>query len=325
MAPAENNQGHRNKDIAMKVTVLVPTYRRPADLARCLAALQRQTRAPDEVVVVARADDEATHTCLRDPAVPGKLPLSVALVEVPGQVAALNRGLDAASGDVIAITDDDAAPHPDWVARIARAFQSDSCLGGLGGRDIVHERNGILRGQKPCVGIVRWYGRTIGNHHIGHGHAREVHVLKGVNMAFRREAIGTLRFDARLRGNGAQVHCEMGFSLDVHRRSWKLVYDPALLVEHFPSQRGDEDQRFTFNDTAFYNASFNLRLIMCEHLSPPGRWAFVVYSTLIGDRADPGFLRALSLAFERGGLALAFRKWRVGLRAMRGAWQEAAR
>jgi hypothetical protein len=119
----------------------------------------------------------------------------------------------------------------------------------------------------------------------------------------------------------------MAFSLDVRRRGWTLVYDPALLVEHFPAQRRDEDPRFVFNDTAFYNASFNLRLIMCEHLTPPGRWAFVVYSTLIGDRADPGFLRALSLslAFERGGMALAFRKWRVGLRAMRGAWQEAAR
>jgi GT2 family glycosyltransferase len=240
-------------------------------------------------------------------------------------VAAYNLGIESACGDVLCFTDDDAAPHSDWVARIARAFQSDPGLGGLGGRDIVHERNGILQGQKPCVGIVRWYGRTIGNHHIGHGQAREVHVLKGVNMAFRREAIGTLRFDARLRGSGAQVHCEMGFSLDVRRRGWKLVYDPALLVEHFPAQRGDEDQRFTFNDAAFYNASFNLRLIMCEHLTPPGRWAFVAYSTLIGDRADPGFLRALSLAFERGGLALALRKWRVGLRAMRGAWQEAVR
>ena len=122
----------------MKVTVLVPTYRRPADLARCLAALQRQSRAPDEVVVVARADDDATHMCLRDPAVPGKLPLSVALVDVPGQVAALNRGLDAATGDIIAITDDDAAPHADWVGRIAGAFENDARLGALGGRDWVH-------------------------------------------------------------------------------------------------------------------------------------------------------------------------------------------
>ena len=62
----------------MKITVLVPTYRRPQDLARCLAALQKQERVPDEVVVVARPDDEATHACLADPLVVGALPLNVA-------------------------------------------------------------------------------------------------------------------------------------------------------------------------------------------------------------------------------------------------------
>ncbi|WP_454825252.1 glycosyltransferase family 2 protein [Paraburkholderia xenovorans] len=310
----------------VKVSVIVPTYRRTADLARCLAALDAQERRADEVIVIARHDDYATLDWLRTREASRPDPRRlVVLVRKPGVVAAYNLGIESASGDVLCFTDDDAAPHADWVARIARAFERDATLGGLGGRDIVHERNGILQGQKPRVGIVRWYGRTIGNHHIGHGEAREVHVLKGVNMSFRREAIGALRFDARLLGTGAQVHCEMAFSLDVQRRGWKLIYDPTLLVEHFPAQRSDEDQRFIFNDAAFYNASFNLRLIMCEYLTPPGRWAFVVYSTLIGDRADPGFLRALSLAFERGGVALALRKWRVGLRAMRGAWQEAMR
>ncbi|WP_144113624.1 glycosyltransferase family 2 protein [Paraburkholderia sp. BCC1886] len=311
---------------SLKVSVIVPTYRRTADLARCLAALAAQERRADEIIVIARHDDHATLDWLRTHDMhSADSRRRLVLVERPGVVAAYNRGIDSATGDVLCFTDDDAAPHTDWIARIARAFESDASLGGIGGRDIVHERNGILQGQKLRVGLVRWYGRTIGNHHIGHGSAREVQVLKGVNMAWRRAAIGTLRFDARLRGTGAQVHCEMAFSLDVQRRGWTLIYDPSLLVEHFPAQRSDEDQRFTFNDAAFYNASFNLRLIMCEYLTPPGRWAFVAYSTLIGDRADPGFLRALSLAFERGGAALAFRKWRVGLRAMRGAWQEAMR
>jgi glycosyltransferase involved in cell wall biosynthesis len=310
----------------VKVSVIVPTYRRTADLARCLAALDAQTRHADEVIVIVRHDDYATLDWLRTREANRPDPRRcVVLVQQPGVVAAYNLGVESAGGDVLCFTDDDAAPHADWIARIAGAFESDPALGGLGGRDIVHERNGILQGKKLRVGLVRWYGRTIGNHHIGHGAAREVQVLKGVNMAFRRKAIGTLRFDARLRGSGAQVHCEMAFSLDVQRRGWTLIYDPSLLVEHFPAPRSDEDQRFTFNDAAFYNASFNLRLIMCEYLTPAGRWAFVVYSTLIGDRADPGFLRALSLAFERGGVALALRKWRVGLRAMRGAWQEAAR
>jgi glycosyltransferase involved in cell wall biosynthesis len=314
----------------MKVSVIVPTYRCTADLARCLAALDAQERRADEVIVIARHDDYATLDWLRTRAAIRPDPRRfVLLIRTPGIVAAYNLGIESASGHVLCFTGDDAAPHGDWVARIARAFAGDPTLGGLGGRDILHERahgrDGIAQGREPCVGLVRWYGRIIGNHHVGHGEARAVQVLKGVNMAFRREAIGALRFDARLRGTGAQAHCETAFSLDVQRRGWTLIYDPSLLVEHFPAQRGHEDPRLTFNDVAFYNASFNLRLIMCEYLSPAGRWAFVAYSTLIGDPSDPGFLRALSLAFERGGVGLALRKWRVGLRAMRGAWQEAVR
>ncbi|MET5020333.1 glycosyltransferase family A protein, partial [Burkholderia pseudomallei] len=84
-------------------------FRRPSDHARCLIALQRQRVAPDVVIVVARPDDDVTHERLAAPAVRGALALRVVTVDVPGQVAALIRGLDAARGDVIAITDDDAA------------------------------------------------------------------------------------------------------------------------------------------------------------------------------------------------------------------------
>ncbi len=309
-----------------KVSVIVPTYRRTADLARCLAALDAQERRADEVIVIVRHDDHASLDWLRTREANRPDPHRwVVLLHQPGVVAAYNLGIDSASGDVLCFTDDDATPHTDWIARIVRAFECDPALGGLGGCDIVHERDGALQIPEPCVDLVRWYGRAVGHHAADHGQAREVQMLTGVSMSFRREAIGTLRFDTRLRGADAPVHCEMAFSLDVQRRGWKLIYDPALWVERIPTRRNDGDQQAIFSDTAFYNASFNRRLIMCEHLSPPGRWAFVVYATLIGDREDPGFLRALSLAFGRGGVALALRKWRVGLRAMRGAWQEAMR
>lgn len=319
----------------MKVSVIVPSYRRIADLERCLAALAAQQRPADEIVVVARRTDEPTLAWLGAPATLGTsgtarllacgAALRVAIVDEPGVVAAYNRGLDTATGDILCFTDDDAAPHPDWVARIVRAFEASPRLGGIGGRDIVHENGAILQGRKSAVGLVSWYGRAVGNHHIGHGPPRHVQVLKAVNMAFRRAAVTGVRFDPRLRGSGAQVHCEMAFSLEVWRRNWTLVYDPDLRVEHYPSARSDEDGRNVFSDIAFFNATFNLRLIMCEHLPPLQRWVFVAYSMLIGTRADPGFARALLLALQGDSPALALRKWWIGLRAMHGAWREAAR
>jgi len=125
-------------------------------------------------------------------------------------VAALNTGLDAA-GDIIAITDDDAAPH-DWLAHIETHFLSDSCVGGVGGRDWVYPRHSAGRWRTQGDRSVHWFGRVIGNHHLGVGEPREVDVLKGVNMNYRRAAIANLRFDQRLRVQELR-HNDMAFSL----------------------------------------------------------------------------------------------------------------
>lgn len=303
----------------MKVTVLVPTYRRPDDLARCLSALLHQQRSPDQIVVVARADDAATHTCLADHVTPRVLPVDVAIVDEPGQVAALNRGLDAAKGDVVAITDDDAAPRGDWVARIAAAFEADPKLGALGGRDWVHEGGRMLDGERPLVGKVRLSGRVVGNHHLGVGGAREVDLLKGANMSYRREAIRDIRFDRRLRGTGAQVHNDMAFSMSVKRAGWKLVYDPLVAVDHFPAPRFGEDPRNAQTLAATRNAAYNLHLILRGQLPPLHRVTAWWWYALVGTRVYPGLVHA-GLGVLRQQRA-AFARWR----AVRGGAHEARR
>src|SRR4051812_1350509 len=111
----------------LTISVLVPTYRRPADLKRCLAALRAQARPADEVLIVARPEDDATHRAIETEMAESN-PFALRVIEtgLGGQVTALNRGLDAARGDIVAITDDDAAPRIDWLARIDEAFASDA-------------------------------------------------------------------------------------------------------------------------------------------------------------------------------------------------------
>jgi GT2 family glycosyltransferase len=236
--------------------------------------------------------------------------LRIALVEVPGQVAALNRGLDVATGDVIAITDDDAAPRPDWAQRIAAAFEADPRLGALGGRDWVHQRGRVLDGARPLVGKVRPSGRIIGNHHLGVGGAREVDLLKGAKMSYRREAVLTIRFDNRLRGAGAQVHNDMAFSMSVKNAGWKLVYDPQVAVDHFPAERFDDDRRDAQTMQSVRNAAYNLHLILRDALPPVRREAAWWWYTLVGTRVYPGMAHALlALASRHSSATLS--RWRA--------------
>ena len=90
------------------VTVVVPTVGRPELLARCLAALERQTlpRGEYEVIVV---DDSVLRS---------------------GPAAARNRGWRRAHADLIAFTDDDTEPQPQWLENGVRALQHADAAAG---------------------------------------------------------------------------------------------------------------------------------------------------------------------------------------------------
>ena len=299
----------------LTISVVIPSYCRPKDLARCLDALKKQKRPADEVLVVVRDTDTETWTFVQT-LNSEFLPLRTATVSVSGVVAAMNAGMDAACGEIIAFTDDDAAPHTDWLERIEAHFLSDSNIGGVGGRDWVYHGTELEEGEREVVGQVQWFGRVIGEHHLGVGEAREVDVLKGVNMSFRRSAIGQMHFDPRMRGTGAQVHFELAFSLALKRAGWKLIYDPKVAVNHYPAQRFDEDQRNRFNDIALINAVHNETLVLLENLPSTRRTAFVFWATFMGTRDAPGFLQWLRFLPKEGTLA-----GQKLLASLRGRWQ----
>ena len=289
------------------ITVVVPTYRRPAQLRACLEGLAGQEVAPLQVVVARRPDDEASGQVL------ATAPLELTVVDAPpgGVLAAMGAGLAASQGAVIAFCDDDAVPRPEWIARLGSAFGAD--VVGVGGRDVLHEPDGSLRPTSLTedVGRIGTFGRLTGNHHRGRGPARDVEVLKGVNCAYRRAA---LALPTGLRGEGAQVHFEVAIGLRLQRFG-RLRYDPSIVVDHQPAPRFDHDARDAASAAAVFDSAFNLTLALSARSSGLV-WRHVLYATVLGDRAQPGVLRAAAALFDPRDHTTAGRL----LPALRGAW-----
>jgi len=206
------------------------------------------------------------------------------LTDRAGQVAALNAGTALVRCDIIAITDDDAAPRPDWISGLITHF-GDPRVAAVGGRDVVH---GAVERRHQVVGRVAWHGRITGNHHRGIGPARTVDLLKGANMAFRTEWLRRFGFDERLRGAGAQVHNDLRLCLEIRRAGGRLVYDPAVVVDHYPAARPAGDGRMPATMAALEDEVHNETLALLDFLPPLRRAAWVLWVVLLGTRRRPG-------------------------------------
>lgn len=140
------------------ISVVIPTYDRPTQLAVCLGGLARSRFPPErfEVVVV----DDGSPAPL-DPVVePLRSSLRLTLVRQPnrGPAAARNAGAAAARGELLAFTDDDCVPDPDWLEALARhAAQRPGHL--IGGRTInMLPRNAFSAASQHLVSFLYDYG-----------------------------------------------------------------------------------------------------------------------------------------------------------------------
>lgn len=111
----------------MKISVVIPHLNQPEMLAACLQSLAAGRRQPDEVIVVDNGSAQLPEAVCA--AHPGTRLLQEA---TPGPGPARNRGVAAATGEVLAFIDADCRAHPGWLEAAEAALQDPEAqiLGG---------------------------------------------------------------------------------------------------------------------------------------------------------------------------------------------------
>lgn len=113
--------------ITASISIVIPTFRRPGLLYKCLTAIycQRYPGCFFEVIVVSDGPDAQTGALVLEFA--QKHPdFCIAFHSLPfqrGPAAARNCGWHRSSGDLIVFTDDDCIPDPDWLSAYWRAYR----------------------------------------------------------------------------------------------------------------------------------------------------------------------------------------------------------
>jgi GT2 family glycosyltransferase len=116
----------------LEVSVVVPSHDRADRLATLLDALAEQTLAPDRFeVVLAHTYDAGTAARLFDDHPLTRAGVLRPLAVDPGEARAArqrNRGWRAARAPLIAFTDDDCRPTPDWLERLVDTHRDDGTI-----------------------------------------------------------------------------------------------------------------------------------------------------------------------------------------------------
>jgi len=228
---------------APRVSVVVCTHNGAHLLPTVLAALAAQRLAGAELEVVVIADQ-----CEDDS---GRIAAAAGARVYPvigdgGLAAARNTGIDRSTGEIIAFTDDDCEPDPDWVAELLRPFADDS-VDGVGGRTVPASDAGLVFGyitaRNPLTPLpagllntdrlfrLRTYLRDGQGPTAELQTGTELYSVTGANMAFRRRLLDRLGgFDARIRFGGEEEDlCRRAHAADPPAR---FVYAAQALVRH---------------------------------------------------------------------------------------------
>jgi glucosyl-dolichyl phosphate glucuronosyltransferase len=219
----------------MNASIVIATVNRAAELRGTLESLAKvRPPGPVELIVVDNRSRDETADVVAEAASSYPFPIRYLFEPEPGKYAALNAGIRAARGRIIAATDDDARFEGDWLEQALDGLDRQSC-DFVGGRVMP-----IWGASKPA-----WLSEHSSLHAkvvalLDHGSSirefgQNISWPLGVNVAYRREVFDRVGlFDNRLgRKTGTlRNQAQREWHLRARSAGVRGFYLPGMVVHH---------------------------------------------------------------------------------------------
>ena len=250
------------------ISVIIPVFNDGERLQLCLTALAQQTyaRSQFEVIVVDNGSEPI------DPIKAAVEPydnIILTFEPTPGSYAARNQGLTLARGEVIAFTDADCIPAPDWLEKGLLHLQQTPNCGQVVGKVQLFFTNP----QAPTP--VELYESVTAFSQVNL--LKRFHGGATANVFTWRHVVDEIgKFDTQLRSGG-----DMEWGSRIYIRGYQQVYAEEFLVQH-PARAsfrelytrtrritgGHYDLQLRRANT-FWQRQYILLKILFQNLSPP--------------------------------------------------------
>lgn len=206
----------------MKFSVVIPTYKRGHKLKDSLISIVNQNYSKNEYEIIVVED--GSHEALE---VAKELKVIYLWQENKGPAAARNAGVQKAKGQIIAFTDDDCVPPPNWLQFLEDGYKRHPDVVGVGG--YLESSNELLK-----TNIFAQYESYVSHRAYGGGQKEikggfEVPAGGTNNMSFLKKVVNEVG------GFDTNFPTAAGEDADIKKRitdkGYQLLYIP-LKVEH---------------------------------------------------------------------------------------------
>lgn len=290
-----------------RISVILCTRNRKDDLMRCLQTLHTQTLPAHEIIIVDSSDmpigpapfDTFTNVNTQGERGTARGEQSrihtsgvIYLHTQPGLTYQRNRGIQAATGDIIFFFDDDVTLEPDYLKTMRNTFiKHPTYAGGMGAVTNIKPyhfnmyrifRFLFLLDRNHDSGKFTLSGMP--THAYGNSQFQQIQVLGGCCMAFRTWALHEQKFDEQLRFYGYMEDCDISQRLS---RKYPLFYQPAARLAHHESPVNRDK---LFHNRAMFIANYSY--LFFKNFYPHARWQALFYCWTVLGLLLEGVLRA---------------------------------
>lgn len=214
------------------VSIVICTRNRAEFLPQFLESLSGIESDSYELVFVDSASTDATPSLLAEYKARATVPVTVVTERRPGLGRARNAGWPEAKGRIVAFTDDDCYPQPDFVEQIRLNFQAG--IDYLGGRVELYDKEDLPITIKTDLDVEIYEPFKF----MGPG------ALHGANMAFLKSLLEKMDgFDSEM-GSGTPFpseDCDAVFRAATLGAAGK--YCPDVVVFHHHRRRSESDRQ----------------------------------------------------------------------------------
>ncbi|MEK8019274.1 MAG: glycosyltransferase [Candidatus Parabeggiatoa sp.] len=204
-------------------SIIIPTFERPQQLARCLEALAKQQYPRENYEVIVSNDGGQTSLQQVVEQFQDKMALKLIKQLNAGQAAARNGGAAVATGRFLAFIDDDCVAAPDWLSNLAKRFAVEPSY-AIGGQTINALTDNLYATASQML-IAYLYSY----YHLKQFQATQPPFFASNNLALPAEVFQEIDgFNETLRCAEDRDLCERW-----QYAGYRFRYAPEVLVSHF--------------------------------------------------------------------------------------------